>query len=136
MKSRVQASRRPQTQELGNVAEAYLARLGERGIEYLFGNAGTDFAPLIEAYAHAAQTGVRVPRPGDGTVPSGGRHGCSLAYCWYTGEIPKIRADGAHEQAERKANILVKEHERPGEQQKDPNKKNSRKKQSSQVPED
>ena len=30
-------------------AEAYLARLGERGIEYVFANAGTDFAPIVEA---------------------------------------------------------------------------------------
>ncbi|MDQ8731979.1 thiamine pyrophosphate-requiring protein [Bradyrhizobium sp. LHD-71] len=30
-------------------AEAFLARLGERGIEYVFANAGTDFAPIIEA---------------------------------------------------------------------------------------
>ncbi|MEZ5764051.1 MAG: thiamine pyrophosphate-requiring protein [Xanthobacteraceae bacterium] len=32
-------------------AEAFLARLGERGIEYVFANAGTDFAPVIEAVA-------------------------------------------------------------------------------------
>ena len=63
MKSGVQASRRPNAQELGNVAEAYLALLADRGVEYLFGNAGTDFAPLIEAYARATQTGVSVPRP-------------------------------------------------------------------------
>ena len=31
------------------VAEAYLARLGERGIEYVFANAGTDFAPIVES---------------------------------------------------------------------------------------
>lgn len=30
-------------------AEAFLARLAERGIEYVFANAGTDFAPIIEA---------------------------------------------------------------------------------------
>jgi acetolactate synthase-1/2/3 large subunit len=30
-------------------AEAFLARLGERGIDYVFANAGTDFAPIIEA---------------------------------------------------------------------------------------
>jgi acetolactate synthase-1/2/3 large subunit len=30
-------------------AEAFLGRLGERGIEYVFANAGTDFAPIIEA---------------------------------------------------------------------------------------
>ena len=37
--------------------------MADRGVEYLFGNAGTDFAPLIEAYAQAAQTGNSVPRP-------------------------------------------------------------------------
>jgi acetolactate synthase-1/2/3 large subunit len=37
----------------GSVAEAYLALLAERGVEYLFANAGTDFAPIIEAYAKA-----------------------------------------------------------------------------------
>src|SRR5205809_254787 len=47
----------------GNVAGAYLALLADRGIEYLFGNAGTDFAPLIEAYAQAVQTGNSVPQP-------------------------------------------------------------------------
>jgi len=30
-------------------AEAYLTRLGERGIDYVFANAGTDFAPVVEA---------------------------------------------------------------------------------------
>jgi acetolactate synthase-1/2/3 large subunit len=63
MRPQARASSRPDTQELGNVGEAYLALLAERGVEYLFGNAGTDFAPLIEAYARAAQTGVPVPRP-------------------------------------------------------------------------
>src|SRR6476659_8199014 len=63
MKSGVQASRQPNEQELGSVAEAYLALLADRGVEYLFGNAGTDFAPLIEAYSRATQTGVAVPRP-------------------------------------------------------------------------
>ena len=45
------------------VAEAYLALLAERGIEYLFANAGTDFAPLVEAFAKAARTGTPVPQP-------------------------------------------------------------------------
>src|SRR6202049_2235962 len=63
MKPGVQASRQPNEQELGSVAEAYLALLADRGVEYLFGNAGTDFAPLVEAYARATQTGVSVPRP-------------------------------------------------------------------------
>jgi len=46
-----------------NVAEAYLALLAERGIEYLFANAGTDFAPLVEAFAKSARTGAPVPQP-------------------------------------------------------------------------
>lgn len=46
-----------------NVAEAYLALLAERGVEYLFANAGTDFAPLVEAFAKAARTGTPAPRP-------------------------------------------------------------------------
>jgi acetolactate synthase-1/2/3 large subunit len=46
-----------------NVAEAYLALLAERGVDTLFANAGTDFAPLVEAFAKAARTGVPVPRP-------------------------------------------------------------------------
>src|SRR6201997_526712 len=45
------------------VAEAYLALLAERGVEYLFANAGTDFAPLVEAFAKAARTGTPVPQP-------------------------------------------------------------------------
>ena len=46
-----------------SVAEAYLALLADRGVEYLFANAGTDFAPIVEAYAKAAHTGMPVPKP-------------------------------------------------------------------------
>jgi acetolactate synthase-1/2/3 large subunit len=46
-----------------SVAEAYLALLAERGIEYLFANAGTDFAPLVEAFAKSARTGTAAPQP-------------------------------------------------------------------------
>jgi len=46
-----------------SAAEAYLALLAERGVEYLFANAGTDFAPLVEAFAKAARTGLKMPRP-------------------------------------------------------------------------
>ena len=46
-----------------SVAQAYLALLADRGVDYLFGNAGTDFTPIIEAYARIAQSGVAVPRP-------------------------------------------------------------------------
>jgi acetolactate synthase I/II/III large subunit len=46
-----------------SVAEAYLALLAERGVEYLIANAGTDFAPIVEAYARAAHSGLPAPKP-------------------------------------------------------------------------
>ena len=46
-----------------STAEAYLELLAARGIEYLFANAGTDFAPLIEAYAKRGAQGQTSPRP-------------------------------------------------------------------------
>src|SRR5438874_1644006 len=46
-----------------SVAVAYLALLAERGVEYLFANAGTDFAPIVEACAKAAHTGCPAPKP-------------------------------------------------------------------------
>jgi hypothetical protein len=44
------------------VAEAYLSLLAARGIDYLFGNGGTDFGPIVEAYARrmAAEEPYRV----------------------------------------------------------------------------
>ena len=33
------------------VASAYLRALKDNGVDWIFGNAGTDFAPLIEALA-------------------------------------------------------------------------------------
>ena len=46
-----------------NVAEAYLELLADRGIEYFFGNGGTDFAPIIEAYAKRFSREELFPRP-------------------------------------------------------------------------
>jgi acetolactate synthase-1/2/3 large subunit len=45
------------------VADAYLAVLADRGVDYLFANAGTDFAPLIEALAKAQTLGTAHPTP-------------------------------------------------------------------------
>lgn len=42
-------------------AEALLVRLAQRGIGYLFANAGTDFAPLIEGLCRLRAVGVPVP---------------------------------------------------------------------------
>lgn len=44
------------------VADAYLARLLENGVEYIFANAGTDFPPLIESLAKAKALGTATPR--------------------------------------------------------------------------
>jgi acetolactate synthase-1/2/3 large subunit len=43
------------------VADAYLEILADRGVEYLFANAGTDFAPLIEALSKAQTLGTPHP---------------------------------------------------------------------------
>jgi len=45
------------------VADAYLALLADRGIDYFFANAGTDFTPIIEAFAKAETLGLAVPKP-------------------------------------------------------------------------
>src|ERR671925_132624 len=63
MESRLERGKAAKQKSAGNVAAAYLALLADRGVDYLFGNAGTDFAPVIEAYARATQSGVAVPRP-------------------------------------------------------------------------
>jgi acetolactate synthase-1/2/3 large subunit len=44
-------------------AEDYLDALAAHGIEHLFCNPGTDFAPIVEAFARAARTNRKVPRP-------------------------------------------------------------------------
>ena len=46
-----------------STAEAYLELLAARGVEFLFANAGTDFAPIIEAYARRGAHGQARPRP-------------------------------------------------------------------------
>ncbi len=43
-------------------AEAWLGLLAERGVEYLFANGGTDFAPVVEAYAKGEKLGWRLPK--------------------------------------------------------------------------
>jgi len=46
-----------------SVAEAYLEILAARGIEYLFGNGGTDFGPIVEAYARRMSAEEPLPKP-------------------------------------------------------------------------
>ena len=42
-------------------AEALLQRLKHNGVDYLFANGGTDFPPVIEAFAKGATTGAPMP---------------------------------------------------------------------------
>ena len=49
--------------QVDSVAEAYLTLLADRGVDYLFGNAGTDFAAIIEALSKAALEGGQAPTP-------------------------------------------------------------------------
>src|SRR2546428_11753812 len=44
-------------------AEAYLELLKDRGIDVFLGNAGTDFASLVEAFARFETEAGRAPRP-------------------------------------------------------------------------
>ena len=44
-------------------AEDYLDALAAHDIEHLFCNPGTDFAPIVEAFARAARSNRKVPRP-------------------------------------------------------------------------
>jgi acetolactate synthase-1/2/3 large subunit len=49
--------------ESATVAEAYLEMLAARGVRFFFGNSGTDFAPIIEAFAKRRAHGAEEPRP-------------------------------------------------------------------------
>ncbi|MCZ6677834.1 MAG: thiamine pyrophosphate-requiring protein [Candidatus Poribacteria bacterium] len=46
-----------------NTAQGYLELLRARGIKYFFGNAGTDFASLVDAFAKFAAEGKESPQP-------------------------------------------------------------------------
>jgi acetolactate synthase-1/2/3 large subunit len=46
-----------------STADAYLELLAARGVENLFGNGGTDFGPLIDAYARRLIGELPIPRP-------------------------------------------------------------------------
>src|SRR5262247_3050054 len=46
-----------------STAEAYLELLAARGIDYFFANGGTDFGPIVEAYAKRLAGELPVPRP-------------------------------------------------------------------------
>jgi len=65
-----------------STAERLLECMKALGVDYVFGNAGTDFAPIIEAFARAAKSGMALPAPvlvAHETVAVGMAHGYYLA---------------------------------------------------------
>ncbi len=68
------------TIQVESVAEAYLALLADRGVDYLFGNSGTDFPSIIEALAKAMTGRTEAPTPV--TVPHENL-GVAMAHGYY-----------------------------------------------------
>lgn len=54
---------RKKTIAIENTAQAYLELLRAMGVKYFFGNAGTDFASLIDGFAKFAAEGKTTPMP-------------------------------------------------------------------------
>jgi acetolactate synthase-1/2/3 large subunit len=53
----------PTGQRPAIAAEAFLRALADHGVDYFFCNPGTDFAPIVEAFARAKKTNAKVPKP-------------------------------------------------------------------------
>ncbi|MBV9361378.1 MAG: thiamine pyrophosphate-requiring protein, partial [Betaproteobacteria bacterium] len=58
----VPAPQRVGTFEPETAADAWLGLLASRGVEYLFANGGTDFAPVVEAYAKGQKLNWKLPQ--------------------------------------------------------------------------
>ena len=57
------SARREITVAVETTGQAYLELLRSRGFDYFFGNAGTDFGPLVDAFARFEAEGKDRPRP-------------------------------------------------------------------------
>ena len=80
------------TLENVTVSDAHLALMADRGVEYLFANAGTDFAPMIEALAKAQALGLPHPRPVTCPHENTAQHMAIGSWCstpWCLGSRPK-----------------------------------------------
>ncbi|MGE0630375.1 MAG: thiamine pyrophosphate-requiring protein [Hyphomicrobiaceae bacterium] len=67
------------------VADAYIAILADRGVDYFFANAGTDFAPIIEALAKAQALGTPHPKPVTCPHENTAQH-CAIGYYLVSGK--------------------------------------------------
>src|SRR6476659_4740049 len=57
-----EAAPTPEVAKPETAADAWLTLLAARGVDYLFANGGTDFAPVVEAYAKGQKLGWKLPR--------------------------------------------------------------------------
>ena len=57
------SSARTTTSQETSAAEVLLRALKAHGIDYFFANPGTDFAPIVEAFARSRKQGAAVPAP-------------------------------------------------------------------------
>jgi acetolactate synthase I/II/III large subunit len=53
----------PSTAAPSTAAAVFLKRLKAHGVDYFFANGGTDFAPIVEAFAHGQVEGAALPEP-------------------------------------------------------------------------
>ena len=75
-----QPAAKTQTYAVESVAEAYLLLLKDRGIDYFYVGAGTDTAPIVEAYARAKVSGLQFPQP---VVAAHENLGVGMAHGYY-----------------------------------------------------
>ena len=57
------ASKREQAARPPIAGELFLSALAAHGVDYFFANPGTDFPPIVEAFARAEKSNMPVPRP-------------------------------------------------------------------------
>src|SRR5256885_692907 len=83
----------PGTFKPETAAEAWLGLLATRGVEYLFANGGTDFAPVVEAYAKGQKLGWKLPQV---VIAPHGNMGVAMAhgYTMITGRPPAMTGHG------------------------------------------
>ena len=73
------------------VAEAYIEALKTHGIQYVFANAGTDFAPLIEGLVASAENGRAIPEfPYAHTAAENVAMGMAYGYYKLTGQMTGV----------------------------------------------
>ena len=81
------------TQPSRIAAEDYLEALAANGIEHLFVNPGTDFAPIVEAFSRAARRNAGAAADGRAARKRRRRHGARLHY----GDRQAAGGDAAHQ---------------------------------------